>query len=80
MTIACVIQPSEDSQWFGWDEVSLRDLEGNEIDYLPMSHYRPIGKWAEVVAMDDDLGLYVLTDGSGRLFTCQSIDLDFEEE
>lgn len=73
MVMTCVREPSEDTEWYGWDEVSLRDLEGSEIDYYPMS------KWAEVVAMDDDLGLYVLTDGSGRLFTCQSIDLDFQE-
>lgn len=74
MVMACVREPSDDTEWFGWDEVSLRDLEGVEIEYYPMS------KWVEAVVVDDYLGLYVLTDGTGRYFTCQSIDLDFEED
>lgn len=73
MTLACVREPSEETQWCGWDEVTLRDLEGNEIDYLPMT------KWVEALAVDDDLGLYVLMDGGGQVFTCPSIDLEFEE-
>ena len=74
MVKARVREPSKDNLWYGWDEVTLCDIEGNEIDYIPLS------KWVEALAVDDDLGLYVLMDGVGRLFTCPSIDLEFEEQ
>lgn len=73
MTKACVREPSEGNLWYGWDEVSLRDLEGNELDYIPFT------KWVEAVAVDDSLGLYVLDD-FGQVFTCPSIDLEFKED
>lgn len=73
MILASVRQPSNED-WFGWDEVSLQDLEGNQFEYLPTT------KWVEAVCSDDDLGLYVLRTLDDKCFTCPSVDLEFEEK
>ena len=58
-----------------WNDVTLRNLEGEEIDWVPKF------TWVKSVCFDAmGTGLYVLTDDDDHYFTCHSIDLNFVDD